>query len=66
MHTLKHVLEMPLQLDDILAVSNDIEEIFVADEVETRKGFAFSLQVLGQRLGRHVERTHPEYLLDLD
>ena len=46
----EHLFEVLLESGDILAVTDDFEEILVADKVEARKRRALPLQVLSQRL----------------
>ena len=54
LHASKHVLEVTLKLVHVLAVADDIEEIFVADEVETREFTTLLLQIIGQGLKRKI------------
>ena len=58
----KHLLEVLLEPRDVLRVADDLEQVFVADEVEPREGGSLALQVfaeglldLGQQVGQPFE-----------
>ena len=53
--TAEHLLEVLGDEEGVLAVTDNLEQVFVSDEVETREAAALGLEVLAERLLDHVE-----------